>query len=174
MDTTASFRSSIENIHTGACSAATFATWSPPLSAVGSTHATTIPTRRESQFAIREKRWLHVPIRQQKGSTSHREVSPYRRRKRRPHNRIPGIFHSLPLSFIPSHLLSGEIRYALPYCSGWPYLKPLKAWASSVLIITYLQVRSPLLRERMDNRNKPKKPPGSKGYHNGAVYKPPP
>ena len=29
-------------------------------------------------------------------------------------------------------------------------------------------------KERMDNRNKPKKPPGSKGYHNGAVYKPPP
>nr|QHR86556.1 putative DNA polymerase [Picea sitchensis] len=29
-------------------------------------------------------------------------------------------------------------------------------------------------KERMDNRNKPKKPPGSKGYHNGAFYKPPP
>ena len=27
-------------------------------------------------------------------------------------------------------------------------------------------------KERMDNRNKPKKPPGSKGYHNGAFYKP--
>jgi len=29
-------------------------------------------------------------------------------------------------------------------------------------------------KERMDNRNKPKKPPGSKGYHNWAVYQPPP
>ena len=28
-------------------------------------------------------------------------------------------------------------------------------------------------KERMDNRNKPKKPPGSKGYHNWAVYKHP-
>jgi predicted RNase H-like nuclease (RuvC/YqgF family) len=28
-------------------------------------------------------------------------------------------------------------------------------------------------KERMDNRNKPKKPPGSKGYHNWAGYKPP-